>query len=218
MRTRFGVFGAVLLAAGLAWFGSAAADERFASNFDGFSVGIQAGYGFGKGGLSDDDDSAEYNSRGAAVGAIIGYDHRFQSGLVVGIEADLFYVPADGETEVEPNIFLIGEQFLDVSVRPRIGYQIGRFMPYATGGAIFRTFEVGAESRAPGQPIETASIDEEAFGWTLGGGAEIALRQGVNLRLEYRFARTDHTVGESDEDPDAVYSLSTVTAGVKVSF
>ncbi len=85
------------------------------------------------------------------------------------------------------------------TLRARLGYPVGRLLPYLSAGAAAgdietryaaltytqRTFETGAfEFRLDGQEVDDRFF---AFGYTAGAGLELAVSQTVSIRTEYLF-------------------------------
>lgn len=74
------------------------------------------------------------------------------------------------------------------SARARFGYDMGRFMPYVTGGVAYTRLNVSqfiyfeSETRS----IAERSDKRSALGWVAGAGVEYALNDNWRLRGEYR--------------------------------
>jgi outer membrane immunogenic protein len=85
------------------------------------------------------------------------------------------------------------------ALRARLGYPVGRLLPYVSAGASAgdmetryaaltytqRTFETGVfEFRLDGQEVDDRFF---AFGYTVGAGLDLAVSQRVSIRTEYLF-------------------------------
>jgi len=107
------------------------------SDWSGFYLGVNGGIANGDGGL---------------VGGTIGYNYQ-TSALVLGVEADF---DATWANVAAPTL---------ATVRGRIGYALGQFMPYFTAG--------------------WADGDHDRSGSTLGGGVEFHLMPALSMKAEY---------------------------------
>jgi len=66
------------------------------------------------------------------------------------------------------------------TVRGRLGYDWGRFMPYVTGGAAFGDIKM--------TPVGLGSETDTRFGWTAGAGVEFAISGPWTAKVEYLYA------------------------------
>jgi outer membrane immunogenic protein len=117
----------------------------------------------------------------AAVGGFAGYN--FQSGsLVYGVEGELGYrfkkprfddVPGPGT--LDSSLGLFG------SLKGRLGFDMGRFLPYAAAG-------VTATQLKTYYPGGNAERDATLFGGIVGAGVDVAVTRKVFLRAEYDFS------------------------------
>ena len=150
--------------------------------WSGFYIGINGGYGWG--------DATATNALGTfstgdqdgwLLGGTIGYN--LQTGVWVwGLEADLGYAFIDGNVSNTvagcPGCRVENTWF--GTARGRLGYAMGRWLPYLTGGAAFG----GLEITGPGG----GSVTESNFGWTIGVGVEYAFMGPWSAKLEYLYA------------------------------
>lgn len=179
---RIGVAATALLFAG---FAAQAADLHYKapaytapvySNWTGFYVGLNAGYGFGT--STWDFPAVSPKPKGFIGGGTIGYN--LQTGTWVwGIEGDIDFsgmkdspVCALGNCETK-NTYL-------GTVRGRIGYAgWNNWLPYITGGAAVGDIKA----------TDTAgSASKTKIGWTLGAGVEYAFMSNWSAKLEYLYA------------------------------
>jgi opacity protein-like surface antigen len=120
------------------------------------------------------------------VGGQIGIQHQFGN-FVLGVEGNLSVAIQDNFANVEcpNNARTCGKRFDDViTVGPRLGWAMGKWMPYLTGGfasASFTHRSVDTGTQANPQ------LGRERFeGWYIGGGVDMALSHGWTIGLEYR--------------------------------
>ena len=131
-------------------------------------------------------DSVERDA--PVVGGQIGIQHQFGH-IVVGIEASATFAYENGYGNVTcPNDVLrtCGKRFDNVlSVGPRVGYAMGKWMPYLTGG--YASAEIAHKSFVTGHGLNNVQLFGERFdGWYIGAGVDMALAQGWTVGLEYR--------------------------------
>lgn len=116
--------------------------------------------------------------------------YNFQSGnWVFGVEADVSWTDADGaefrsiggggSSNVSQELDWLG------TVRGRVGWASENWLLYATGGLAYGRVENRYHLDAGGDTADDSHSDTQA-GWTIGGGAEIALGQW-SLKGEYLF-------------------------------
>lgn len=132
-----------------------------ATNWTGFYVGANAGWGWGSGTFT--------NPNGALGGFQAGYNYQFANPIVVGVEADFDF---SGMSAGGFSVDYIG------TVRARLGYALDRFLVYGTGG-----FAYGDASANLWGLTSTKTVT----GWTLGVGTEYAIDRNWSLRGEYLY-------------------------------
>jgi outer membrane immunogenic protein len=134
-------------------------------------------------------DSVQHDA--SAVGGQIGLQHQFGN-IVLGVEGTLTTTFRDGYANVScPNAArTCGKRFDDVlTVGPRLGYAMGHWMPYVTGGYANAAFS--HESFDNGT-VGNVLLGQERFGgWYIGGGFDMALSHGWTIGLEYRHYEFD---------------------------
>lgn len=177
--------------------------------------------------------------RDAAIGGItLGYNHQYEGGSLLGIEADLSYSGLDGNltysgvVPVDPFQRVVGSgtgrlhtPFIG-TLRLRAGYAIDRLLPYVTAGlaVTYSTSEVSGTNVlqaqvAPGvwAPLggEPLTIHESAWtaGWTAGGGAEYALSDQWSAKVDYLYI--DLITSDLGEDPPKMHQWR---AGINYRF
>ncbi|MGE3066331.1 MAG: outer membrane protein [Hyphomicrobiaceae bacterium] len=186
MRQVLGAIAALLLATS-AQAGGDHMGQTGDHNWAGWYAGLQVGYGrdgnaaFNETSLSTGvlNYVAPYSSDGLLLGFHSGYN--FQRGrLVFGYESDFELTNVQG-------IFYNGntasaDYNYAGSLRGRIGLAHGNYLFYATGGLayadIMTSLTIGGSNFAH---------TETTYGWTAGGGIEMALNPNLSARVEYRY-------------------------------
>jgi opacity protein-like surface antigen len=151
---------------------SLAVNPQASSPWTGLYVGSEVMATFAKG-----------SKPGFGGAAFAGYNRELDNNLVIGIQ---------GETGYAPYLFSRGPyrgfNFAETSVK--VGYDMGRFMPYVTAGVAF------AKPNAFGVPAYTGAADSmnslfssggdlRAFG-TVGAGFDYAVTNNLTFGMEVR--------------------------------
>ena len=122
------------------------------------------------------------NTDGAVAGLFSGYNYQIDS-VVLGLEAD-FYIGFGGKTKLAglpvPSV-LKSTEYANWSLRGRLGWARGQFMPYVAGGYTGMTNKQTFATGYVGNDSETL------HGWTIGGGAEYRLTPKWLMRLDYQY-------------------------------
>jgi outer membrane immunogenic protein len=131
------------------------------------------------------DSFGSHNVSGLIAGGQIGLNWQpWGSNWVFGVEAQGSWSNADGEhtpgglgfrTEVETLITITG----------RVGYAFDRVLVYAKGGYAYARDKY--ELFDPSGVDPTFFSEHNRSGWTVGGGAEVAVWQNWSAKLEYNF-------------------------------
>ena len=167
--------------------GSALAGE---TDWTGFYIGLNAGYNFGHSDASYTAPelsafSIDSNPSGWSGGLQLGANYQLKNRLVFGIEAEASLVDASdtiydsmSDAHRHPNNTIKTSSDYAGTVRARLGYAAGRFLPYLTAGVAGANAKVSATD---------GPLSESAFlvGWTVGGGIEYALNKNWSVRAEY---------------------------------
>jgi opacity protein-like surface antigen len=137
------------------------------------------------------------------IGGQIGIQHQFGN-LVVGLEGTMMSTFRDDYASTPcPNTSFTCAARIDdiITIGPRLGWAMGKWMPYLTGGyangGFSEKISIIANSANPYQDHQRHS------GWFIGGGVEMALAAGWTTGLEYRHYEFD----------DATYNVTRTTAG-----
>jgi high affinity Mn2+ porin len=184
-------------ALGAAAFGTPAeaADMAFKSpatsavyTWTGFYVGGHIGYGDGSLGpgtnpLPEQGVFLPPTITGGIGGFQAGYNRQFANRFVLGVEADAtFTAPVDlprrAPVPFNSSIDYVG------TVRGRVGYAFGTWMPYLTGGFAWGHSEVRVNDAAGNVLSEPGQYQT---GWTAGAGAEFAVSGHWTAKLEYDY-------------------------------
>jgi outer membrane immunogenic protein len=142
------------------------------STWTGFYVGANGG---GAWGSSTWSGFSSFNTSGGLVGGTVGYNRQFGQ-IVGGVEGDLDWANIQGG-----GVCTFGCQTTNNwlgTVRGRLGYAGGTWMPYVTGGLAFGNFQAGN--------IFGTSNTTNA-GWTLGAGVEYAFAGNWTVKAEYLY-------------------------------
>jgi outer membrane immunogenic protein len=149
-------------------------------NWTGLYVGINGGGGFGHSTVSNAFGSTGMDVSGGLVGGTLGYN--YQTGpWVFGIEGDGDWSGIEGSTSsgiCAGASCNVRNDWL-ATLRGRVGYAYGRFLPYVTGGAAFGDIKTSVSG------FSGSTTDK--VGWTLGGGVEAALSGPWTAKLEYLY-------------------------------
>jgi outer membrane immunogenic protein len=216
-----------------------------AFNWSGFYAGIHGGYAWGESsyvdfvdaGPSDLLDTPEYDIEGGLVGLTLGYNMQVNN-FVFGLEAEGSWADIDGSGTAVTEIPEFGPVESCVTgdnactteykalgtVTARAGVAFDRALVFVKGGAAFGLAEytAGAEDG----DID-ASFDETRFGWTVGGGVELALSQRISAKIEYNYIRFEDEVEFEASDEfggtffatgDVEDELHVVKAGINYHF
>jgi opacity protein-like surface antigen len=181
-------------------------------SWDGAYVGGFIGYGWGT--LADEDGIIlstapnETDLSGWTAGATLGANFSVGSGIVLGAAGDVAWSGIGGFNNDDTIDFDIN---WTSSLRGRVGYDAGAFMPYLTAGLAI------AGGTASDGPDDSTQVH---FGWTAGAGVEVAATEQISIDLQYRYSdygqATYDLGGGSASDLDI--NTHAVTAGVNFKF
>lgn len=159
-------------------------------NWTGVYLGVDGGFGKGGGDThygASGDPALQIDGSGWVAGAHVGMNWEFPNHALFGVEASYAGtgIKGSGEDTFDPGTgtTTVSEtQTIDTlgMFKARMGLAAGVFLPYVTGGVAF------AKSTRTVSPSYSAS--KTFTGWTLGGGAEVALGRHWSVRGEYDYA------------------------------
>jgi outer membrane immunogenic protein len=140
------------------------------------------------------------SDEGFLGGAQVGYNWQAPSRVVLGVEADITWADIDATGTFDTDKYTaVWSKKHDLSLdyfgtaRVRVGYAAGPLMPYVTGGLawgkakgdIAVAYHDTGDVNDPPYGISGASVEENHFGWTIGGGFEWALTSNLSFKAEY---------------------------------
>lgn len=203
-------------------------------NWSGAYIGLHGGYGWAKGDASyaDGDFNEEcgfgygcavgLDPDGAFGGAQAGYQYQFSNGIVLGVEGDWSFASLHDSGE---GYWDDGDQYTHVdlkikqmaTIQARLGYAMGRWLPFATLGWGWAEVEREAFND---QFLNPPSRDTNWHdGWTAGVGAEYAIDDKWSVKGEYRyFDGGDQNYLGFAGGTDIDLTVHTVRFGVNYSF
>jgi high affinity Mn2+ porin len=127
---------------------------------------------------------------GLIGGYQMGYNRQFANHVVLGIEADsTFTSPVDGPAlgRMPPAAFNTTLDYIG-TVRGRIGYAFGTWLPYLTGGLAWGHTHVNINSDPAGAGSDIiSSVGHYQPGWTAGLGVEFAVGGNWSAKVEYDY-------------------------------
>jgi high affinity Mn2+ porin len=145
-----------------------------------------------------------FDGSGSQLGGLhAGYNYMFPSRLVLGVEADVsfpttfeggrnFSSPVVGAANYNDTIEMSG------AVRGRVGYDLGRWLYYVTGGLAW-TYDQFTRTQLADSPTGStpAGTIETSFlgrvGWTVGAGVEAPIAPRWTARFEYLYSQYGNT-------------------------
>jgi len=165
------------------------------NDWSGFYVGIVGGGDWGRSkhvyngnkfnGVFPSDITSTYDVNGALVGASAGYNAQFAGMWLFGVEGDMSWSNASGTAPFIPpfntdRAAATKESWL-ATARVRLGIvPVDRWLTYVTGGVAL----ADVKAQIINENI-TFSESHIRGGWTVGGGAEVALDRNWSAKLEY---------------------------------
>lgn len=189
-------------------------------NWDGLFIGAFGGFGWGlhdhrNGGSWDRD----IDHKGFLVGVDAGANFTLTDGIIIGVVGDLAWANLDGQllandggwgSEFNHRVNWMG------SLRGRLGFDGGSFMPYLTAGVAF----AGTERHSWDGNSEWGPFRNTHVGWTVGAGVEVAVADNLSVDLQYRFTDLgEKKFGNGDPwDPKVRTTTNAVTAGLHWRF
>jgi outer membrane immunogenic protein len=154
-----------------------------AAPWSGFYVGVMGGYGSGR---LRDDFGGQTDVSGGFGGGTIGFNVQpWNTGLVLGVEADA----AGAQIGKSSTALVLGVPVTVAStidafgtLRGRLGYAFGPALVYATGGLALVHNELSATA------LGVRLADSQThMGWTAGGGLEWAFTPNWSIKAEYLY-------------------------------
>jgi len=166
--------------------------EAASGNWDGLYVGAFVG---GLGGTYENAIGTEWDISGWLAGVNLGANFTVADGIVLGVVGDVAW--SNAENDVAP----LAVDWT-ASLRGRLGFDGGSFLPYLTAGLAVAGGEI-------------AGVSETHVGWTAGAGVEFAVADNISVDLLYRYSDYGTTTYAGND-----YSLTAhaVTVGLNFKF
>lgn len=182
------------------------------TDWSGFYVGAQAGYGNG----SVSSSNPLPDPTGALAGIFAGFNFQPQPNFVIGLEADYSYSWMDGTDPCAGPSWTCGTEVSWTSmVRGRAGYAVNNFLLYGSAGVAFARLEGFTDDNAGSIFPDSDTVT----GWTVGAGVEIEFVPNIAGRLDYRYAAFEKTDLSFDIPyTDTELSMHSVMAGASFMF
>lgn len=184
----------LLLAAGVLAFnvGSAFAQDQV-YDWSGAYVGVQTGYAEGKSLYTNTDfrgEYVDYDPDGFFGGVYAGYNFQLPNNVVLGVDGDLNFTGIKGANDywwlgVTRVPTASAEIKYTAALRARVGYAMGRFLPYVAGGLSVAKYDFDFVSTTG---FVYYAESKSMVGWNVGLGAEYAATENLILRAEYRYS------------------------------
>jgi outer membrane immunogenic protein len=172
-------------------------------NWTGPYIGISGGYGWGS---SDFSGGGSLDPDGGIFGATLGYNWQMGA-LVTGIEGDISWSGLKDNGACTLGACSVENNWLG-TVRGRLGYNAGRWMPYVTGGLAIG--DIDADITGVG------SSDKTKAGWTIGAGVEAAIAGPWTAKVEYLYVDLGKGDTIGGQRPD--FTTNIVRAGLNYRF
>lgn len=164
---------------------------------------------------------------GPVAGAQVGYNYEFENHIVAGGEIDIDYADINSNHivgtpsynyTITPNLVGITTQSARTGLdwigtaRVRVGYSLGKFMPYATGGIAYGqitsnglntqvsdySFTSSSYSYLSGaRVLGNSNYSSVNFGWSAGAGAEYLVADHWSVKGEYLYTQLAGLGGQS---------------------
>jgi len=112
-----------------------------------------------------------------------GYNRQFSNRLVLGVEADSSFPSPIDVPRLAPAPFNTSIDYVG-TLRGRVGYAFGPWMPYLTGGFAWGHTHVIVNDAAGGL---LATVKGYQTGWTAGAGVEFAVIGNWSAKAEYDY-------------------------------
>lgn len=220
MQPKFHLLLVVVLASGLEAASSASAEDwtgpyigasaGFALDHFAFPYGVR---------LPDQFLSGEtaITSAGPLAGIGGGYNQQFSNGIVAGAELDGSLSDISGATTVRAgtaSVRFATRQLDFATARIRVGYALGRFLPYATAGLTLATAQTSFAVIAPPSPTVSGGSTAARSGvfphvGAAGIGLEYTLTHCFSVKAEYLYDFVNARYATYDPAPQTAVGFGT---------
>jgi outer membrane immunogenic protein len=181
-------------------------------NWDGPYIGAFVGYGWGtlgdEFGYINDGPAEDFDVDGWLLGVTAGANFTLSEAIVAGIAGDIAWSNIGGEFDGSDYDLTADVNWVG-SIRGRLGFDGGQFLPYVTAGLAFANMTLDDEDE-----VDT----QTHIGWTVGAGVEFAVADNVSLDLQYRYSDYGTQTYEIDSDTDFSLTTHAITAGINFRF
>ena len=163
-----------------------------AFDWNGFYAGVNAGYSTGHSDAEYDEPQfstadIDMNPSGWMLGVQAG-GNAVMDGIVLGIEGDVYisnitdtiYDQA-ADDHGSPGEEITSTTDFGGTIRARVGFDGGDFMPYLTAGLTAANVTVDATNG----PLSDSAL---LWGWVAGAGVEVAVSEQMTIKGEYLYA------------------------------
>jgi outer membrane immunogenic protein len=177
-------------------------------NWTGPYIGLSGGYGWGDDDFRGGAFPGSSSHDGWLIGATLGYNWQMGA-AVAGVEGDISWTNLEGGGVCTGVYCRVNNDWLG-TVRGRLGYNGGRFMPYVTGGLAFGNIDAR---------VGAGNSDSTEVGWTLGGGIEAAISGPWTAKVEYLYVDLGHgdsVSGTGGTRPE--FTTNIIRAGINYKF
>lgn len=157
-------------------------------DWTGFYLGGHVGYGggtFGPGTNAIPDQAVffPHGATGLIGGFQAGYNLQLPNKVVLGVEADVSFISPIDRAKLAPAPFNTTFDYF-ATARGRVGYTIGTWLPYVTGGLAWGQTRVNINAD-DGSLVDFRQATH--LGWTAGIGIEMAVGGNWTAKVEYDF-------------------------------
>ena len=145
-------------------------------------IGLQGGYDWNRARTESGGNTYTANVDGFIGGVYGGYNWQTASNWVFGIDGSINWSGATGSSTGTGPLPVANSAEVNWKgfVRGRLGYAWDRFMIYGTAGGAVMGYQ--ASTTTP-----DGSGSATPWGWTVGGGVEMAVTDNVVARLDYAY-------------------------------
>ncbi|MBK1792930.1 porin family protein [Devosia sp. WQ 349] len=193
-------------------------------DWSGAYLGAQVGHSWGISHQQYEPNKRDYsdpNPKGLMGGLYLGYDYQLDNSLVLGLDADISWTGAEGNSLF---YFSDGTPYTDEfnsnlsvkwtgAVRARVGYAMGQFLSYVAAGPSIASANYTYTFR--GGVVE--NFEAIYKGWTAGVGVDYSFTENLVGRLEYRHSDYGNVLNTDSENRVSLKSNS-VQLGLSYKF
>lgn len=164
------------------------------SDWSGLYFGANGGYGWGSTNIETSGSLKlplnglvfDFSTDGGVAGGTAGYNWQFNN-MVLGLEGDIDWANITGDSAPIalgglPTVITAKMDWL-ATLRARVGFTVDRFLVFGTAGLAGGGFS-GVVSNFPHDGMMSTASGTQ-YGYSLGGGIEMALAPHVSAKAEY---------------------------------